>query len=100
MKNSAIFINTARGPVHNEKDLIQAIKTTEILGAGLDVTDPEPMSPDNELLKMENACVLPHIGSATIDARNQMSIIAAENIISFYENGRPLHIVNPEVFES
>ncbi len=100
MKDSAIFINTARGPVHNEKDLIQAVKNREILGAGLDVTDPEPMSPESELLEMENVCVLPHIGSATIEARNQMSMLAAENIIGFYENGRPVHVVNPEVFDS
>ncbi len=84
MKTSAIFLNTARGPVHNETDLIQALKNEEIWGAGLDVTDPEPMDPDNPLLDMENVAVLPHIGSATVTARNRMSVYAAENIVACY----------------
>lgn len=97
MKPSAIFINTARGPIHNEKDLTLAIKEGDILGAGLDVTDPEPMQEDNPLLGMENVCVLPHVGSGTIEARNQMSILAAMNIIEFYKNRKIPHIVNPDV---
>ncbi len=84
MKMSAIFLNTARGAIHNENDLIQALKNTEIWGAGLDVTDPEPMRPDNPLLDMENVAVLPHIGSATVTARNRMSVYAAENVIACY----------------
>ncbi|MCW5517126.1 2-hydroxyacid dehydrogenase [Muriicola sp. Z0-33] len=83
MKPSAIFINTARGGIHNEKDLIEALKNKTIWGAGLDVTDPEPMLPDNPLLQMENVAVLPHIGSATVEARNEMSRLAALNIIQF-----------------
>ncbi len=97
MKPSAIFINTARGPVHHEADLIQALRQGHIWGAGLDVTDPEPMNPDNPLLFMENVCVLPHVGSATLEARDKMSILAARNIIEFYKTGRVPHIVNPEV---
>jgi glyoxylate reductase len=99
MKPSAIFINTARGPIHNEKDLTLAIQAGDIWGAGLDVTNPEPMKPDNPLLFMENVCILPHVGSGTIEARDQMSVLAAMNIIEFYRNGRLLHIVNPEVLE-
>lgn len=97
MKPSAIFINTARGPVHHETDLIRALQEKEIWGAGLDVTDPEPMDKDNPLLFMENVCVLPHIGSATMEARNRMSVMAATNIIEFYKTGRMPTIVNPEV---
>lgn len=97
MKSSAIFINTARGPVHHEGDLIQALREGRIWGAGLDVTDPEPMKPDNPLLSMESACVLPHVGSATMEARNRMSVLAAMNIIQFYNTGKVPHIVNPEV---
>jgi glyoxylate reductase len=97
MKPSAIFINTARGPVHHEGDLILALREGRIWGAGLDVTDPEPMRPDNPLLSMENACVLPHVGSATMEARTQMSVLAAMNIIQFYNTGKVPHIVNPEV---
>lgn len=100
MKPSAVFINTARGAIHQEKDLTLAVKEGLIRGAGLDVTDPEPMAKDNPLLFMENVCVLPHVGSATVEARNQMSILAAMNIITFYKTGRVPHIVNPGVLRS
>ena len=96
MKPSSIFINTARGGVHNEKDLLDALNNRTILGAGLDVTNPEPMSADNPLLSMENVCILPHIGSATVEARNEMSRLAAENIIQFYKNNFIPHLVNPD----
>jgi len=89
MKPSAIFINTARGGIHNEEDLIDALRNKMIWGAGLDVTNPEPMEPDNPLLSMENVAVLPHIGSATIEARNEMSRLAALNIIQF-SKGEPI----------
>lgn len=97
MKSSAVFINTARGPIHHESDLIDALIQKQIWGAGLDVTDPEPMAKDNPLLSMENVCVLPHVGSGTMEARDRMSILAAKNIIEFYKTGRVPHIVNPEV---
>jgi glyoxylate reductase len=100
MKPSSIFINTARGPVHREDDLIAALKAGEIWGAGLDVTNPEPMQPGNPLLEMENVAILPHIGSATVEARNEMSRLAAVNIIEFYKgNGIP-NCINPEVLKS
>lgn len=99
MKPGSIFINTSRGLVHNETDLIAALRKGLIWGAGLDVTNPEPMSQDNPLLRMENVAVLPHIGSATIEARGEMARLAAENIIEFYKNGRLLHSVNPEVLQ-
>ena len=97
MKSTAIFINTARGPVHNEEDLIEALKNGTIWGAGLDVTNPEPMKRDNPLLEMENVAILPHIGSATVEARNEMSRMAAENIIEFYKGQKVPHLINPEV---
>jgi len=97
MKPASIFINAARGGIHNEQDLIDALKNGTIWGAGLDVTNPEPMKADNPLLEMENVCILPHIGSATIEARNEMSRMAAENIVSYYKNNTVPHIVNPEV---
>ncbi|MEP6844605.1 MAG: D-glycerate dehydrogenase [Panacibacter sp.] len=97
MKPSSIFINTSRGGLHNEEDLILALTTNKIWGAGLDVTNPEPMQKDNPLLDMENVAVVPHIGSATVEARNGMSRVAAENIISFYRNGHIPNLVNTEV---
>ena len=96
MKPTAIFINTSRGAVHDEHDLTEALRNGVIWGAGLDVTNPEPMQPDNPLLAMENVAVLPHIGSATVETRNKMSEIAAVNIIEFYKMGRVPNIVNPE----
>ncbi|PIB37977.1 2-hydroxyacid dehydrogenase [Maribacter sp. 4G9] len=83
MKPSAIFINTARGGLHDEKSLIEALQNHVIWGAGLDVTDPEPIKKDNPLLHMENVAVTPHLGSATVEARNEMSRLAALNIIQF-----------------
>jgi glyoxylate reductase len=100
MKRTAIFINTSRGPVHNETDLIEALNSGRIWGAGLDVTNPEPMRPDNPLLAMENVAVVPHIGSGTITVRGEMSRLAAENIIEFYNNKRVPHIVNPETLKN
>ncbi len=97
MKPTSIFINTARGPVHKEEDLLEALNNGTIWGAGLDVTNPEPMKADNPLLEMENVAILPHIGSATIEARGEMSRLAAVNIVEFYKNGVVPNIINPEV---
>lgn len=99
MKPSSIFINTSRGKVHQEEDLIEALNTGVIWGAGLDVTNPEPMKPDNPLLQMPNAAVLPHIGSGTVEARNGMARLAAENIIEFYRSGMVPHCINPAVLK-
>ena len=98
MKPSAIFINTARGSIHNEEDLIEALQKGTIWGAGLDVTNPEPMRMDNPLLTMPNAAVLPHIGSATLQTRNAMSDMAAENIIAGLKGERIPFPVNPEIY--
>lgn len=97
MKPSAIFINTSRGGVHHEQDLIEALNNKTIWGAGLDVTNPEPMGKDNPLLSMDSVAVLPHIGSGTVEARSAMSRLAAENIIEFYKNGTMKNCLNPEV---
>ena len=67
-----------------------------IWGAGLDVTNPEPMDANNPLLSMPNVAVLPHIGSQTEEARGEMSRLAAVNIIEFYKNNNIPNVVNPE----
>ncbi|MBE5321873.1 D-glycerate dehydrogenase [Pedobacter sp. MR2016-19] len=82
MKPNSIFINTARGGIHNEKDLIKALDEKMIWGAGLDVTNPEPMDKNNPLLAMENVAVLPHIGSATEETRAAMAQIIVQNIVA------------------
>lgn len=99
MKNSSIFINTSRGLVHNEMDLIEALENGEIWGAGLDVTNPEPMHSNNPLLNMESVSILPHIGSATVETRAKMADICAKNIVAFFKQETMPHLVNPEVFE-
>lgn len=98
MKSNAIIVNTARGGFINEQDLDEALSSGKVWGAGLDVTDPEPMLPDNPLLKQERVCVLPHIGSATIEARGGMARIAAENIVAFVEGEKLKTCLNPEVY--
>ncbi len=99
MKRTSIFINTARGLIHNEEDLIVALQNGTIWGAGLDVTNPEPMKKDNPLLTMPNAAVLPHIGSATVETRDEMARIATENIIAGLSGKRIPFPVNPEVYD-
>ena len=81
MKDHAVFVNTARGGLHHQTDLYEALESGQIFAAGLDVTDPEPMSANEPLLSLPNCIVLPHIGSGTISSREAMSEIAAENII-------------------
>lgn len=99
MKSNAIFINTARGGFHNQKDLYNALVSGKIWGAGLDVTNPEPIKDNDPILKLSNVCVLPHIGSATIEARNGMAKLAAENIIAFSKGEKMPHCANPEVYQ-
>jgi glyoxylate reductase len=98
MKETAFVINTARGPIIDEKALVKALKEGKIAGAGLDVFEREP-NVERELLELKNTLLLPHIGSATLETRSQMGILAAENAIAIF-SGRPPHaIVNPEVMD-
>lgn len=99
MKKTSIFINAARGAIHNETDLKEALEKEIIWGAGLDVTNPEPMQPNNSLLLMPNVCVLPHIGSATEETRAAMSLIAAKNIVAGLKGERLPFVVNPEIYD-
>ncbi|WP_018627693.1 2-hydroxyacid dehydrogenase [Niabella aurantiaca] len=99
MKRNAIFVNTARGGLHHEGDLKAALESGIIWGAGLDVTSPEPMDPANPLLKMPNVCVLPHIGSATVETRNAMAVMAARNVIAGLRGERLPAIVNAEIYQ-
>lgn len=99
MKPGAILVNTARGPVVDQDALVEALREGTIWAAGLDVTTPEPLPPDHPLVTMSNCVVLPHIGSATITARNAMSTLAARNLMAVLRGEMPPHIVNPDVFE-
>lgn len=97
MKKNLILVNTARGKIVNEVDLISALKEGKIWGAGLDVTNPEPMHPDNPLLTMENVVILPHIGSATENTRSEMGRVAAMNMVNGLTHKKMLACVNKEI---
>lgn len=96
MKKTAILINTARGPVVDEAALVRALKEGWIWGAGLDVYENEPLL-EPGLAGLDNAVLLPHTGSATVETRGNMGMIAARNIIAVFEGSRPETCVNPEV---
>ena len=89
MKPTAILINTSRGPVVNQADLIAALTSGVIGYAALDVTDPEPLPADDPLMHLPNALVGPHVGSAPIATRDKMATMAADNLIAGV-NGQPL----------
>lgn len=82
MKSTAIFVNSSRGGVVNQDDLIKALESKTILAAGLDVMTPEPLPLDSRLLKLKNCVLLPHIGSASIDTRIDMAVLTANNIVN------------------
>jgi glyoxylate reductase len=95
MKPTAILINTARGGIVDQVALARALEDQTIAGAALDVTDPEPLPPDDPLLDAPNLIVAPHIGSATRAAREQMAELAVENLLAALD-GRPMpHQVEP-----
>jgi glyoxylate reductase len=97
MKRTAVFINTARGPIMNQRDLAAALRDSVIFAAGLDVTDPEPPLPGDSLLDLPNVVIAPHIASATVASRDGMAEIAADNLILGLA-GKPLRCwVNPDV---
>jgi len=97
MKRTAVFVNTARGPLVDQKALHDALKSGTIFAAGLDVTDPEPPAPDDPLLRLPNVIVAPHIASATVGTRNAMAEICAANLIAGLQGEKLPHPVNPEV---
>lgn len=97
MKRTAVFVNTARGPIVDQRALYEALKSGTIFAAGLDVTDPEPPSPDDPLLHLPNIIIAPHIASATVGTRNAMAEICANNLIAGLEGETLPAWVNPEV---
>jgi glyoxylate reductase len=97
MKRTAVFVNTSRGPLVDQAALAAALRGGTIFAAGLDVTDPEPLPPDHELYALPNCLIVPHIASATVDTRDAMARLCADNLLAGV-TGAPLpNWVNPEV---
>lgn len=93
MKPTAFIINTSRGPLIKEEDLIPALKNGQIAGAALDVQDPEPPSTDNPLFYMDNVIMTPHIGWRRYESRQRLVNLMADNIRAFID-GKPINVVN------
>jgi glyoxylate reductase len=98
MKRTAVLVNSSRGPVIDEAALADALRSGEIFAAGLDVFENEPEIHPT-LLELENATVIPHLGSATVDTRLAMGMLAAENLMAALEGRKPPTLLNPEAWE-
>jgi len=97
MKPTAFLVNTARGPVVDEKALVRALKEKRIAGAGLDVYENEPKV-EPELLSMQNVVLTPHLGSAVRELRESMANVVADNILAVLEGRQPPNCWNPEIY--
>jgi glyoxylate reductase len=97
MKRSAVLVNTARGPLVDQKALAEALRSGTIFAAGLDVTDPEPPAINDPLLKLPNVVIAPHIASATVQTRDNMATICADNLLAGLRGEKLPAWVNPEV---
>ena len=97
MKNTAVLVNTARGPVVDEQALVEALSAGKIAGAGLDVFEKEPQV-HADLARMDNVVLAPHIGSATGETRLRMATLAVRNLLAMLAGERPANVVNPEIY--
>jgi len=97
MKKTAVLVNTARGPIVDQKALTKALSEGWIAAAGLDVFEKEPIDPNDPLLRLRNVVLTPHIGSASHDTRNKMAEMAAEGIIKVLRGEKPENLYNPDV---
>jgi len=98
MKPTAVLVNSSRGPVVDQKALYEALKSNTIFAAGLDVTETEPISPDDPLLTLDNVIILPHIASGSYITREKMAVMAVDNIIAGLHGEKLPECVNPEVY--
>jgi glyoxylate reductase len=96
MKPSAIFVNTSRGGLVDQQALYDALAAHKIFAAALDVTETEPISPEDPLLGLDNLVIAPHIASASVPTRRKMAMMAAENLLEGLRGELPPNCVNPE----
>ena len=99
MKESAILVNAARGPVVDSDALLRALMQGWIAAAALDVTEPEPLPPNSPLYALRNCLIVPHIGSATQGARRRMAEMACENLLAGLAGEHLPHCFNPAVYK-
>ncbi|WP_089968200.1 2-hydroxyacid dehydrogenase [Lihuaxuella thermophila] len=99
MKDTAVLINTARGGIVNEAALYSALKNGRIWAAGLDVFEQEPVSPDHPLLSLPNVVALPHIGSASVQTRIKMAMMAANHLLQALRGQVPDYVVHPDAIK-
>ena len=100
MKVGAVFVNTARGGLVDGDALLAALAGGRLFGAGLDVTEPEPLPADHPLLFRDDVVITPHVASGTADARVRIFRAAFEQVVEVLAGRRPAHLVNPEVWDS
>ncbi|MSP03735.1 MAG: hydroxyacid dehydrogenase [Acetobacteraceae bacterium] len=98
MRPEAYFITTARGFIHDEEALAEALRAKKIAGAGLDVWEDEPPPHDHPLMAFDNVMVSPHVAGSTIEARENMGRIAAEQALEILDGRKPPRLINPEVW--
>jgi glyoxylate reductase len=99
MKPTAVFVNTARGPIVDQVALTEALKSRRIAAAGLDVYPEEPIRQGDPLLTLDNVVLLPHIGSAAIEMRRKMAITVAEDVVNVLTGKKPTYLLNPRVLQ-
>ena len=99
MKPTAFIVNTARGPIIDEKALVRVLSEKLIAGAGLDVYENEPRV-EPELLKMQNVVLTPHLGSAVTELRESMANVVVNNILAILDGQRPPNCWNPEIYNT
>jgi D-3-phosphoglycerate dehydrogenase / 2-oxoglutarate reductase len=98
MKPEAYFITTARGFIHDEEALAVALRNKQIAGAGLDVWEDEPPPHNHPLMTFDNVIISPHIAGSTVEARENMGRIAADQVLQILDGKKPPRLINPEVW--
>ena len=100
MQRHAIFVNTSRGPVVDQPALIAALEAGTIAGAGLDVMTPEPISPDDPLVRAPNIVLSPHVGSGTLETRTKMAHLAVDGLLASLRGEAVRHLLNPDALRT
>jgi phosphoglycerate dehydrogenase-like enzyme len=99
MKQGAVFVNTARGGLVDGDALLSALESGRLFGAGLDVTEPEPLPADHPLLHRDDVVVTPHVASGTAESKVRIFRAAFEQVVQGLSGRRPDHLVNPAVWD-